>query len=85
MGELASRVQESEMSRAAARVAALERRHRGPEAKPEIWIGFADADTFTGPGGQQQRRADLPGKRVITLQWGDEPEGQQRTGGQSAI
>lgn len=66
--------------RAAARLRALERKHRQPGL--EMWIGFADADIFTGPGGQQRRRADLPGERVITLQWDDEPEGQQRTGGQ---
>jgi hypothetical protein len=58
--------------RAAARLRALERvSHRLPE--PELWIGFADSDTFTGPGGEQRLRADLPAGRVIVLSWG-EPE-----------
>ena len=65
------------MAKAAARVAALERRHRRPEAEPEIWLGWPGC--WVGPGGEQ--RAEPPVGRVIVLTWG-EPESQQLAGGQ---
>ena len=66
------------MTRAAVRITALERRHRRPGL--DIWIGFADSDTYTGPGGEQRKRADLPAGREIVMNWGD-PESQQPLAG----